>query len=85
MTYQQPDTAIFTKQRGRIRLACLICDREDFDGVDVLPHDWQDIEEVQTYEESIREIAPDDPDRDIAAWHTHLGVCPDCQPDDDEE
>ena len=35
MAHQQTDTAIFTKQSGRIRLACLICDREDFDGVDV--------------------------------------------------
>jgi hypothetical protein len=84
MAHQQTDTAIFTKQSGRIRLACLICGREDFDGVDVLPSDWEDIEEVQTYEESISEIAPDDPDGDVTAWHTHLGVCPDCQKDPDK-
>ena len=79
MAYQQTDIASFTKQGGRIRLACLICDREDFDGVDVLPSDWEDIAEVQTYEESIREIARDDPDGDVTAWHTHLGVCPHCR------
>ncbi len=76
-------TPICTKQNGRIRLACLTCDREDFDGVDVLPDDWEDIDEFQSYEASIAPVAIDDPDGDVTAWYTHLGVCPDCQMDPD--
>ena len=26
---------------GKIRLACMFCDRDDFDFVDVLPSDWR--------------------------------------------
>ena len=67
---------------GRIRLGCIVCDREDFDGIDKLPTDWEDIDEVQSFEESIQEVRPDDPDGDVTFWETHMGVCPDCQKDD---
>ena len=67
---------------GKIRLGCVCCQREDFDGITSLPGDWQDIDEVQSLEDSLREIAPDDPDGDVTFWETHLGVCPDCQRED---
>ena len=67
---------------GRIRLGCVVCDREDFDRIDKLPTDWEDIDEVQSFEESIQEVGPDDPDGDVTFWETHMGVCPDCQKDD---
>ncbi len=65
-----------------IRLGCISCFREDFDGIDVLPDDWEDIDEVQSVEESLREISSDDPDGDVTFWETHMGVCPDCQKED---
>ena len=63
---------------GKIRLGCLGCGREDFDGIHKLPDDWEEIDEVQSYEESIREVGPED-DGDIMFWETHLGVCPECK------
>ena len=83
MAQPTEDAPLGTKQSGRIRLACLTCDREDFDGVDVLPEDWEDIDEFQSYEASITPVEIDDPDGDVTAWYTHLGVCPDCQTDPD--
>lgn len=62
---------------GTIRLACLLCDVEDYDGVDHVPPDWQDVDEVQSYEDS---IAPIETSR-TSAWWTHVGICPDCQQD----
>lgn len=64
---------------GKIRLGCIFCSRDDFDGIDKLPDDWEDIDEVQSYEDSIREVHPDDTDADITFWETHMGVCPECQ------
>ena len=64
---------------ARIRLGCISCLRDDFDGIDVLPNDWEDIDEVQSYEDSLREVLPDDPGGDVMFWETHLGVCPECQ------
>jgi len=63
---------------GKIRLACLYCDREDFDGVDVIPSDWTEVDEVQTFEESCREACPTDAKVSVFDWYTHLGVCPEC-------
>ena len=64
---------------GLIRLGCMHCDRDDFDGVDVLPEDWEEIGEVRSYDESMREVAVDDQTRSVFDWQTHLGVCPECQ------
>jgi hypothetical protein len=62
---------------GKIRLACLFCDRNECDGVDHIPATWFAVDEVQSYEESIRKV---DPGSDkVLDWYTHLGVCPDCQ------
>ena len=64
---------------GKIRLGCIHCDRNDFDGVDVLPEDWEDIDEVRSYDEATREVDADDLTRSVFDWQTHLGVCPECQ------
>lgn len=61
---------------GPIRLGCLYCDRNDFDGIDKFPTDWSDIERVQSLEESRRE---DDSGENVFLWQTHLGVCPHCR------
>jgi predicted RNA-binding Zn-ribbon protein involved in translation (DUF1610 family) len=58
---------------------CIHCDRNDFDGVDTLPDNGVDIEEVRSYAEATREVAADDQTRSVFDWRTHLGVCPECQ------
>jgi hypothetical protein len=60
----------------RIRLGCLYCDREDLDGVDVLPTDWEDVDEVRSYEDACRPAAIDDRSRSVIDGQTNLGVCP---------
>ena len=62
-----------------IRLGCTCCDRSDFDGVDALPEDWEDIDEVRSLEEAKREVAFDDMTRSVLDWQTHLGTCPECK------
>jgi hypothetical protein len=64
---------------GRIRLGCHHCDRDDFDGVDTLPEDWNEIEEVRSLEEARTQVAADDSTRSVFDWQTHLGICPECQ------
>ncbi len=62
---------------GTIRLACLLCDEDRFDGIDAIPADWRDVDEVQSYEAATAEV---DFERECASgWWTHLGICPDCQ------
>ncbi|HEY2827896.1 MAG TPA: hypothetical protein VGJ04_09875 [Pirellulales bacterium] len=66
---------------GRIRLGCVACDRDDFDCVDALPTDWEEITEVQSYESSLVPKGFSDRDNESCLdWQTHLGICPDCQP-----
>lgn len=36
-----------------IRLGCLHCDRDDFDGVLMLPDDWHGIHALQAWEQSV--------------------------------
>lgn len=45
---------------GQIRLACLYCDTEECDGIDKIPASWHDVDEFQSYEESIKEIPAED-------------------------
>ena len=61
----------------QIRLACRLCDRDDFDFVEALPSDWFSVETVQDYEATLREACPDNDVR-LFDWFTHLGVCPEC-------
>lgn len=64
---------------GTIRLACLYCDTDECDGVAAIPPNWTEVEEVQSYAESLKEISADDSIRSPLEWYTHLGVCPECQ------
>ncbi len=54
-----------------IRLACMNCDREDFDGTgtvqDALDAGWEAVDEADV---SIAAYG--------GAWWTHLGWCPSC-------
>lgn len=58
---------------GKIRLACMNCDRTDFDGVKRIPKDW----------ESVEEAVPSEPKElwFCSNWWTHLGWCPECKDD----
>jgi hypothetical protein len=67
---------------GRIRLGCHYCDAE-LDGIDHIPADWTEVEEIRSFEQAIERI-PDGQDRNkygdtIVDWETHVGVCPECQ------
>ena len=62
-----------------IRLACVSCDRDDYDGVWRLPKNWTGIQKWQTLSESMKEIAESDSSRSAFDWHTHMGYCPECQ------
>jgi hypothetical protein len=86
----EPDSsaAVPAGEKALIRLACLNCDRSDFDGIsgaelaDCLASGWTDIAFIQTYEQST--TAYDDPadapaGHDVTEWYTHLGLCPDCR------
>lgn len=64
---------------GKIRLGCQHCDRGDFDGVDKLPKDWDDVSRVRSLEEALREVDEDDTTRSVFDWQTHLGTCPECK------
>lgn len=59
-----------------IRLACLLCDRDDYDGIERVPSDWLDVDEVQSYEAAMDEADLTYP---TFGWWTHVGVCPECQ------
>lgn len=76
------EVAEFIRDHGPIRLGCRNCDIEDYDGVRLLPGDWQDIEEVQSLRDAISvfERWEDDCPRGYSSldWWTHLGYCPKC-------
>ena len=67
------------KRRPPIRLACVSCDRDDYDGVWRLPKGWTGIKKWQTLSESMKEVAETDSSRSVFDWHTHTGYCPECQ------
>ncbi len=73
--------------RKTIRLACMTCDREDFDGItsdqlkQAIRDGWQEVDRVQTYAQSCKTY--DDPRKappgfSASEWWTHLGTCPSC-------
>ena len=48
---------------GRIRLACMHCDTDECDGIDQLPDNWLDVDEFQSYAESLAEVPVGDKTR----------------------
>lgn len=80
----QEEVAEYEREYGPIRLACNSCEREDFDGVRLLPGDWEDIGEVQSLQAalSVYDDTEEDPEPrgySVLDWWTHLGTCPECQ------
>ncbi len=67
------------KRQPPFRLACVGCDRDDYDGVWRLPKDWTGISKEQTLGQSKAEVPPGDTTRSLFDWHTHIGYCTDCQ------
>lgn len=76
-------TAKDLKQAGPIRLGCNHCDRDDYDGVKLLPGGWSDISKRQSLAESLATYDDGDlfmpPDYSVLDWETHVGICPECQ------
>ena len=60
----------------KIRLGCLRCNRDDFDGVDRIPNNWVDVDEVPSCADALTHAESFD---SVTFWQTHLGLCPDCQ------
>jgi len=48
------------------RLACVSCDRSDFDDALQLPEDWEDLGEAAN-------------SGSASQWWTHVGLCPECR------
>jgi hypothetical protein len=69
---------------ARIRLACIYCDTTEGDGLINIPINWQNVMFVQTYEQSLREVAVDEATDSPFQWYTHLGICPACQQEEEE-
>ena len=74
---KQPSAA--TKREPPFRLACVSCDRDDYDGVYRLPQTWTGIQKVQSLAESKEPVEEDESNRSLFDWHTHTGYCPECQ------
>jgi hypothetical protein len=84
-----PETLAEFRAAGPIRLRCEECNCER-DGIKEVPPGWDDVEEIQSLEDSLTTYEPfagdPDPPRGYSAsdWETHVGICPDCCEDDGE-
>ena len=77
-----------TRRKNRIRLACMECDRDDFDYItdaqlESLQSSWEDITRVQTLTEAERvwteeQLQQSPWERSNLEWFTHMGTCPEC-------
>lgn len=71
----------------KIRLACIGCDRQDFDGItprelsQAIANGWRHVRREQTYAEACRTYDEPPPGYSALDWWTHLGWCPDCADD----
>lgn len=45
-----------------------------FNGIEVLPDDWTDIQEVQSLADSLRVVSLEDRKDIPSEWYTHLGT-----------
>lgn len=68
-----------TKREPPFRLACVSCDRDDYDSVYRLPQNWTGIQKVQSLAESKESVEEGDSTRSLLDWQTHTGYCPECQ------
>ena len=83
IVFQLPVTVKGTFMPKRIRLACSGYDTDDGDGISSIPSTWKDVTEVQSLAESRKVVTADDKTRSAFEWYTHLGICPQCQKEDD--
>lgn len=70
------------RQGGRIRLACVSCNRTDCDMITRIPKGWIEVERVQSFRQSCQtydDLEKQPPGFSVLQWWTHLGICPDCQ------
>jgi hypothetical protein len=74
-------------QKKTIRLACIACDRNDFDGLTraelrkAIKQGWKQVEREQTYRQARKTYDDiwDEPEGyAVGRWWTHLGYCPQC-------
>jgi len=73
--------------KSTIRLACMECDRSDFDFIspaqlrETVRAGWKDVERVQTFRQACKTSDPSKPTltgHSAFEWWTHIGWCPDC-------
>jgi hypothetical protein len=73
--------------RKTIRLACMVCDRADFDGITqaelrkAIRAGWKHVERQQTYRQACKTYSSTDKaprGYSVLEWWTHLGYCPNC-------
>jgi len=83
LVFQHPVTVKGKLMPKRIRLACSECDTDEGDEVSSIPTTWKDVTEVQSLAESRKTVTEDDKTRSAFEWYTHLGICPQCQKEDD--
>jgi len=79
--------------KATIRLACMECDRSDFDFItqqqlrEAICAGWQDVKRVQTYRQACKTSDPTKPTpagHSAFEWWKHLGWCPDCAAEADK-
>ena len=80
--FQHPVTVKGTLMPKRIRLACSECDTDEGDEITSIPTTWKDVTEVQSLAESRKEVPAEDNTHSAFEWYTHLGICPQCQKED---
>ena len=72
---------------GKIRLGCVRCLRDDFDGIDEIPPDWIDVGRERSYKQACTPVpfgqSYNKYGDSVLDWETHSGICPDCQRPDD--
>lgn len=72
-----------------IRLACTECDRQDKYGItedklgQCVAEGWVNVSQEQSFEQSCQTFGPGEEPGGFAitAWYTHLGLCPECGPE----
>ncbi len=74
---------------NEVRLGCMYCDRQDFDGIseqalkDAIAAGWEYVDQVQSPAEAAQThpLGDEPPGFSVFDWWTHLGICPDCRKD----
>lgn len=71
--------------KGKIRLCCYGCDRDDHDGItpkQLRECGWSDVVEVQSHKRAVEVhncMISEPLEWSVFDWYTHQGYCPECQ------